>query len=169
LGFTESEGTSESTSEEHSHSTSHTESETDTESESTTKGVTKGKNQSRGGSESLARVPFYEYAKRRNMTSRTYVSTEEFLVKKEQLMRTLPKAHFVLKVGSSPAVVVRAPLVEDPLLGNRRREEVMAVQLERYGSIEEAIREEEERTKRILGGAAKKRKPDTYAPKLTPG
>jgi hypothetical protein len=121
----------------------------DTRSES--RGRSVGENQSRGegGGESVSLVPVYEYDKRRNVTGRTYVSREEYLTRQVIGMRTLPKRHYVLKVGTRPAVILEAPFVRDPWVSKARREEVLEHILSSYGTCEEASREDAERRDRL--------------------
>ncbi len=99
----------------------------DTTSESATEGTSAAT--STGGNTGItfttARVPFYEYAKRRNVSSRTFVSEAEYLTSCLQKIKAQPQAHFVLKVENHPAIFCSAPFVGDPKLSARRRAEAL--------------------------------------------
>ena len=117
-----------STTDSHTESISESSGVHDTTSESETEGTTVGT--STGGTSAItmttARVPFYEYAKRRNVSSRTFVSEAEYLTTCLQKIKAQPQAHFVLKVENHPAIFCQAPFVGDPKISLRRRAEALA-------------------------------------------
>lgn len=100
--FSEARGTQEGTSE--------------TESTGTNSGTNFGMNFR------TARVPFYEYRKSRRVSSREFVSEEEFLTTHLQKIKAQPQAHFVLKTDGHPAIFCTAPFVGDPKISERRRD-----------------------------------------------
>jgi hypothetical protein len=93
-------------------------------SESESRGTNSGMNT--GMNTGVAIVPFYEYNKRRVVSSRTFVSQEEFLTARLQEIKAQPQAHFVLKTDGHPAIFCKAPFVGDPRISNRRRGEALA-------------------------------------------
>jgi len=68
-----------------------------------------------------SRVPFYEYVKRRIVSSRTFETEQEFLTKCLQKVKALPRGHFLLKLPKRPAMFLCAPFVRDPQITERRR------------------------------------------------
>jgi hypothetical protein len=111
----------------HSESFSESSGVHDTTSESATEGTstatTTGGNT--GFTFSTARVPFYEYAKRRNVSSRTFVSEAEYLTGCLQKIKAQPQKHFVLKTENNPAIFCSAAFVGDPKISARRRAEAL--------------------------------------------
>ena len=81
--------------------------------------TTSADSRQRGRGVSITEVPFYEYIKRRVVTSRTYWTAEEFFRSWKQLVLMQPVGHFVLKVPSKPAVFVRAPSVIPPFVAGK--------------------------------------------------
>lgn len=79
-----------------------------------------------GRGQSDAEVPFYEYARRRVVSSRTFWTKEEFFTTQIQRLQNLPTGQFVLKTPGQPARFVRAPNVQPPRLSPERRRERLA-------------------------------------------
>jgi hypothetical protein len=69
----------------------------------------------------VANVPFYEYKKRRNVSSRTFETEQEYLTKCLQRAKAQPVGHFLLKLPKRPARFIRAPFVADPKITERRK------------------------------------------------
>lgn len=72
-----------------------------------------------GVTETRTTSPFYEYAKRRNVSSRTFLTKEEFLLLMLQRVKGLGRAQYVLKVPSHAPQFMRAPIVEAVRLAPR--------------------------------------------------
>lgn len=68
----------------------------------------------RGGTITRTLTPFQAVRKRRNVSSRTFLSLEEFLVGCLQRTRAQTKGHCVIKVPTAPAVFLRLPYVKTP-------------------------------------------------------
>ncbi len=68
----------------------------------------------------VAKVPFYEYEKRR-ISRRDIQSEDEYLTKCLQQAKAQPVGHFLLKLPKRPARFVRAPFVPDPKITERRK------------------------------------------------
>jgi hypothetical protein len=115
------------------------------------KGVTPSITEGETWGESETEQPFYEYIKRRPVSSRTFLNLEEFLTIALQKIKELPRGHFVLKVPGHRALFVCAPFVETPRITARLR----AIARERifsqpcYSRSEEIEAEERARIKRI--------------------
>ena len=58
----------------------------------------------------VTKVPFYEYEKRRNVSSRTFETEQEYLTKCLQRAKAQPVGHFLLKLPKSPAHLFAHPL-----------------------------------------------------------
>ena len=56
-------------------------------------------------------VPFYEYHVSRNVSSRTFVTKDEFLTRKLQAVKALPRGSFLIKTPTSQALLLNAPFV----------------------------------------------------------
>jgi hypothetical protein len=97
-------------------------------------------------------VPFYEYRKRQVVTSRTFVTEEEFLTVALQKLHLQPKGHFALKVPGKRAAFLRAPRVIEPWLSERSRERALSYILSQpyYSSPEQIAQEEAARKERLL-------------------
>ena len=122
-----------------SNSTFTAESETEAESESegygvqqtSSEGTSYGEQFSRsravspGVTGSLSIAPFYEYLKRRNISSRTFISPEEFFMMAIQKIKGQPDAHFVVKVPNHSAIFCKAPFVSNPKISCASRAETM--------------------------------------------
>jgi len=91
----------------------------DTVSESQLTGSSEATN--RGTTMGVVSVPFYEYRKRRNVSSRTFETEQEFLTKCLQKAKAQPVGHFLLKLPKRPALFLRAPFVRDPWITERQR------------------------------------------------
>lgn len=63
---------------------------------------------------SVTQTPYTAYKKRRIVSSRTYLSQDEFLTLCLQKMKAQPRGHFVIKVPNHKAVFVRAHFVREP-------------------------------------------------------
>jgi hypothetical protein len=106
-------------------------SESETETESTSDGESHGISETEGEGENTAtthsvtigatRVPFYEYEKRRVVTSRTFESEAEYLTQCLQKAKAQPRGCFLLKLPKRPALFLRAPHVPDVKATIRRR------------------------------------------------
>ena len=129
---------------------SHTEAWTEGETDSFTEG--QQDTRSRGRSDATNRVknwstavtPFYEYKKRRVVTSRQFLNKEEQLTLILQRIKGLPQKHFALKVPEHPLALVRAPFVEAPWISETTRSRALArVYQQRYYGTPEAIEREE--------------------------
>lgn len=94
------------------------------------RGRSEGENQSRtrgrGASWSRTISPFTNYKKRRVVSSRTFLSQEEFFALKAQRLQKQQTAQFVLKRPTKRAQFVQAARVEPPVLTERRRQEGLA-------------------------------------------
>jgi hypothetical protein len=88
-------------------------------SESESTGTNSGTNF--GMSMNVANVPFYEYKKRRNVSSRTFETEQEYLTNCLQRAKAQPVGHFLLKLPKQRARFVRAPFVPDPRITERRK------------------------------------------------
>jgi len=97
---------------------SHTDTRTKTQSGS--RGVTPSVSEEEGWSESETEQPFYEYKKRRVVSSRTFLSEQEFLTLGLQRIKGQPRGHFVIKVPGKRAVFARAPFIKAPHLTARQ-------------------------------------------------
>ena len=108
-------------------------------------GVTVGKTISK----SLA--PWYEYRKRRVVSSRQFLNKEEQMTLFLQQIQTLPQAHFLLKVPNHEAIFVRAPFVKEPWISERRRRAAMEqiYNQSMYSTPEQIAIEEQERRKHL--------------------
>jgi hypothetical protein len=69
----------------------------------------------------VTKTPFYEYERRRNVSSRTFETEQEYLTKCLQRAKAQPVGHFLLKLPKRPARFVRAPFVPDPRITERRK------------------------------------------------
>jgi type IV secretory system conjugative DNA transfer VirD4/TraG family protein len=74
-----------------------------------------------GVSRSVASTPFYEYDKEYRVSSRTFVSEQEFLTRMLQKMKGQPKGHVFLKVPDKPCRFLRLPWVRTPWISERTR------------------------------------------------
>ncbi|HEV8700947.1 MAG TPA: hypothetical protein VGV60_06710 [Candidatus Polarisedimenticolia bacterium] len=72
-------------------------------------------------------IPWNACIKRLRVASRTFWTEAEYLTEQLKKIKGLPKAHFLLKTPSSPAVVVRAPYVPTPVIGKIRRQQALAL------------------------------------------
>jgi len=139
----------------HSHETSRSTSQ----SRSTTlsRGVTPSVNEQESWSESETIQPHYEYQKSRNVSSRTFLSEQEFLTLGIQKIKAQPTGHFLIKVPTKPAVFVRAPWVTPPRITrgilNRAHQRIYEDH-PYYSKPEEIETEEHERTQRLLNPAS---------------
>ena len=79
-----------------------------------------GTTSGRSGSSVTSDVPFYEYKKSRVVSSRTFVTLPEFITRWLVRVKTLPKAHFAIKVPGRAALIVKAPFVKTPTPTKRR-------------------------------------------------
>lgn len=79
-----------------------------------TQGITPSIGEQESTSESETASPFMAYRTRRVVSSRTFLSMDEFLMLCVQKVKAQLKAHFVLKVPTKPAAFLRAPWVETP-------------------------------------------------------
>jgi hypothetical protein len=86
-----------------------------------TEGVQSGTSDAHTTGESIA--PFYEYRKRRNVTSRTYVSFEEFIITQLQRLKGMLKTHFAIKIPHHSLVFLQAPYATPLALAPGRLEE----------------------------------------------
>jgi hypothetical protein len=77
---------------------------------------TRGTARGSGWSFGVTATPFYEYKKRRRVSSRTFETYDEFIVRAMQRLQAQPTGHFVLKTPTSSPVFVRAPFVRTPFL-----------------------------------------------------
>lgn len=133
-----------------------THSEVDSESESVGSQIGEQAGNSTGQSSGLAltmtAVPFYEYKKRRVVSSRTFLSEAEFLTLGLQKLRLQPRGHFALKVPGKRAVFLRAPLVKDPWLSASARDRALARVFSQpcYSSPQQVAQEETEKRDRLL-------------------
>jgi hypothetical protein len=98
-----------------SDSMSDTEGANTSESHGRTRSETRGT--TRGTSETRTRTPFYEYRKTRVVSSRTFLTKEEFLTLGLQRVRGQVQGDFVVKAPGHPAVFLRGPFVETPRIG----------------------------------------------------
>lgn len=96
-------------------------------------------------------TPWYEYRKRRIVSSRQFLNREEQMILSLQKIKSLPKGHFLLKVPDHEAVFVRAPFVKDPWLSQRKRQDAMErIYNQPYYSTPEQIAiEEQERARQL--------------------
>jgi len=94
--------------------------ESESESEAEQTGNAEGG--SRGWAIAVSEHPFYEYIKRRPVTSRTFWTFEEFLIRCTQVLHAMPKMIFVLKMGGRRAVFLRAPRMDAPVVRQSVRE-----------------------------------------------
>ena len=97
--------------------------EQDGTSETKIEGTQSGTNFGINGSfnRSTSRVPFYEYVKRRIVSSRTFETEQEFLTKCLQKVKALQVGHYLLKLPKRPVLFLRAPFVREPQITERRR------------------------------------------------
>jgi hypothetical protein len=65
-------------------------------------------------SQSTTTSPFYAYQKRHVVSSRTFLTKEEFLTLGLQRIKGQPRGHFLIKVPGKRAVFVRAPFIKEP-------------------------------------------------------
>jgi hypothetical protein len=121
-------------------------------SKTTTRGRTPSftEEESEGSTETTG--PFYEYAKRRVVSSRTFLNKEEFLILGMQRINVQGKAHFLLKVPDKLAVFFRTGRADDPYL--RQRDRAQGYQRiftqPSYATVETIDAEETERQERLL-------------------
>jgi hypothetical protein len=111
-----SEGSSETMGLSHNTGQSHSRSESES----------KSRSRGQGASWSQTINPFHEYKKRRVVSSRTFLSQEEFFALKVQRLKQQRTAEFVLKRPTRPAQFVRAPRIQPPMLTDRRRQRGLA-------------------------------------------
>ena len=104
-------GTTRGKSQEQGHAWSHAESKT--ESKTVTHGRTPSMSEEKSRSRSVTTAPFYAYRKRRNVTSREFLSKDDFLTLGLQKIKALPVGHFVVKVPGKRAVFARAPFIKE--------------------------------------------------------
>lgn len=119
-GTTESSGTSDG--ESHSSSRSSVFSDGWNESKSEGTNQSESESQSEGGSRTRTWQPVTGFIKRRVVSSRTYLSQDEFLTMELKRVKALPQAHFMLKTPNNPPHIVRGPWVKDPAIGVLQRE-----------------------------------------------
>lgn len=109
--------------------------------------------ESTGGGTSTSRstVPFYEYRKRRVVSSRTFVSWEEFLLERMQELQRLPRGTFLVKGPEESGQLLRAPFVADrkPLRSQRIRAEAHIYAKPIYSTAAEVDAEEQVRRRRL--------------------
>jgi hypothetical protein len=115
--------------------------EQDTSSETETQGIQTGQGTSVSASwnQSSSRVPFYEYLRRRIVSSRTFWTLDEFLTVCMQKVKAQPRGHFVIKVPGEKAVFVRAPYIRVPWISNALRTQALARIAERSSLTRPAI------------------------------
>ncbi len=147
---TEGESHSQGVSQTRSHQTS--ESITTGKSRSVSQGHTPSVSCEESWSASETVQPFHEIHKRRVVSSRTFLSQEEFLTLGLQKIKAQKTGHFLLKVPTHPAVFVRAPWIDPPRLPahilEQARQRIYSTQ-PYYSRVEEIEAEERERIKRI--------------------
>lgn len=111
------ESTVETSMESHTRSRSHSVQRATTRGTSEQEGTTKGRGTSR--SRTVALTPFYEYLKRYRVSSRTFWTFEEFIVRSMQRLQRQSKAHFVLKKPAASPIFVCAADVRTPFVPQR--------------------------------------------------
>jgi len=70
----------------------------------------------------LSRVPFYEYKKHWRVSSRTFLTEQEFLTLQLQKIKAQPQAHCFVKVPGKRGRFVALPRITDPWISARTRE-----------------------------------------------
>jgi hypothetical protein len=142
-------------------SRSRTESHVTGAGEGTSSSRARGVNESLSASETRSKsttrtwVPMTHHLKRRVVSSRTFLSLEEFLAMNLQEIKELPDGHFLLKAPHHPAVVLRAPFVRTPRVGARQRTEALARMYRQacYSTPAQIEAEESQRHTRLLESA----------------
>lgn len=105
---------------------------------------------SKGRSVTRTWVPMTHHIKRRVVSSRTFLTEQEFLTLKLQKAKGLPQACFALKVPGHRTHFLRGPYVSTPIVGEaRRRIRMDEVQLN-YATHDEIAAEEQQREQRLL-------------------
>ena len=128
---TSSGGTTESSSSLDAHSTMHSSATQENWSSSESQGVHEGQQTSRGSGGginfgvSLTSSPFYEYIKRWPVASREFWKLEEFLIKFLQILHTLPRGCFAVRVPGQRTLFLRAPRVDKPWLSRGARDRAL--------------------------------------------
>lgn len=114
----------------------------------------KNQSQSKGGSRTRTWVRITDLIKRRVVSSRTFLSLDEFLILQTQKIQALPQAHFVIKTAGAPALIVRGPWVKTPVIGKNRLKKGLdrVYELPYYTDPALIAGEEEQRTIKLLAG-----------------
>jgi hypothetical protein len=99
-----------------------------------------------GGSITTTRVPFYEYIKRRKVSSREFQTVEEQLFEKKKILKSLEKRHYIIKNANpkSPATLLKTTTIEECKISKERlntcRQTIFTSNA--YYSVESEIQEE---------------------------
>lgn len=91
-----------------------------TTSKTITRGITPSISEERGESVAKTIQPFHAYNKRRVVSSRTFLTEQEFLTLGLQKIKEQPRGHFLIKVPGKRAVFARAPFVREPRITARQ-------------------------------------------------
>jgi hypothetical protein len=142
-------GTSESSSQ--AHTTMHSRGEQEAWNTFEAQGTSRSAGGNVNAGISLTLTPFYEYRKRRVVSSREFWKLDEFLIKPLQRLHTLPRGCFALKVPGVPALFLRAPRIEEPWLTVSKRAEALAQVFSQpfYAAPDEIAKEEATRNERF--------------------
>jgi hypothetical protein len=90
--------------------------------EGISKNWTEGENDSQSRTQSVTESPFYEYIKRRPVTTRVYLTEQEQMTEFLKNIKAQPVGHFVLKVQGRTARFMKAPFVPTPQIPKARLE-----------------------------------------------
>jgi hypothetical protein len=126
-------------------SVSNTQGEQDGISRTESRGVSQGRTWTRSV------TPFYEYRKRRTVSSRQFLGKEEQLTMALQQLQSQPLGHFFIKTLNHAGIFVRAPFVKIPWISGRLLTAGLGrvYQQSKYASPQEIRAEEDERSHRL--------------------
>jgi hypothetical protein len=88
----------------------------------TTEGTTEGESEEESWGESKTIAPFYDYNKKRVVSSRTFLTEPEFLTLGLQKIQQLPIGHCIVKTANRPAVFLHIPLFTPPHLSTQTKQ-----------------------------------------------
>lgn len=118
-----------------------------------TRGRTTGTSNSRTNSSSRATVPFYEYVRELELSSRQYYSIEEIKEKYIAWVMTQPQRHAQLKLGDDSAVPILVSEVMEARVLEKDKQRTIARSNERYAlPAADVDRMIEERRQKLLAG-----------------
>lgn len=99
----------------------------------TTSSHTSSRSTARGKSRSSAVVPFYEYERASELSSRTYSSPAEELEKRIAALQLQPQRHAIVKIGERPAIAIITAYVRPARAWPPDVARALALNAKRYG------------------------------------